>query len=275
MPVLLGILASIGIGISDYLGRYCTRRSNATTAVLTALLSGIATAVVLTTVVDSDWSARDLALGAASGIAIGFALMLMYHGMAVSSVAVVSPIVALFVALVPLLWDAATGGEMSGLVTAGVAVAIVGIVATTVSPELAGRVRSGIVLATGSGLLFGVAMTVAGETAIDSGVWPAVGQRAVAWATLSAYAVARSLPPVLRRPLALRGTLSGVAGTAGMAMFILGAQRGSLGPVAVASSMFPAVTAVLAFLFDDDRLRWWQAVGIGLALTGIGLIAAG
>jgi len=275
MPILFGVLASIGIGVSDYFGRYCTRRSNATTTVLTALLAGVALAAALTLVVPGERLGRDLALGAVSGLTVGFALMLMYRGLAVSSTAVVSPVVALFVALVPLLWDVARGAAFPVAVLGGAVLAVAGIVATTISPDLDGRVGAGLLLAVGSGLLFGVTMTTVGETSLDSGVWPAVGQRGVAWLTLLAFGTAKSLPRVLPRPLLWCGILSGAAGAMGMAMFILGAQRGALGPVAVASSMFPAVTAMLAYLFDDDDLRWWQGLGIGAALAGVGLIAAG
>jgi len=32
---------------------------------------------------------------------------------------------------------------------------------------------------------------------------------------------------------------------------------------------------VLAATFDNDSLRWWQIVGIGIVVAGIGLIAKG
>ena len=118
-------------------------------------------------------------------------------------------------------------------------------------------------------------MTIAGGTSLDSGAWPAATQRTTAWLTLLVYGVSQRLPPILPRRLVARGLVSGVAGTLGMAMFILGAQRGQLGPVAVASSMFPAVTAILAFWFDDDEIRWWQSLGIATSVGGVALIAAG
>ncbi|MCP3990754.1 MAG: DMT family transporter [Actinomycetia bacterium] len=275
MPIVFGLLASLGIGAGDYFGRYCTRRANATTTVLTALVGGLVAVTLLTVVVPSERISRDLWFGAGSGLTIGFALMFMYQGMAISSTAIVSPVVAFFVAFVPLVWDLTTGGSLPASVGVGVGLAVVGIVVTTVSPDLGGRIGPGLAFAVASGALFGIGMTVVGETSIDSGVWPAVSQRGIAWLTLVIYGASRELPLLLPRPLMRRGLLSGVAGTGGMAMFILGAQRGSLGSVAVASSMFPAVTAVLAYLFDNDQLRWWQSVGIGVALVGVGLIAAG
>jgi len=35
------------------------------------------------------------------------------------------------------------------------------------------------------------------------------------------------------------------------------------------------VTIALAVLFDDDTLRWWQAIGIAAALAGTSMIAVG
>jgi drug/metabolite transporter (DMT)-like permease len=275
MPILLGILSSLGIGISDFFGRFATRRANATSTVLTALVTGTAAAVALTTVVSSTATTRDMTLGALSGLGIGFALMLMYRGMAVSSTALVSPIVAVFVALVPLAWDVARGANLSGVTVVGIIVALMGIVATTASPDVAGDVRTGLLLALAAGVLFGVAMTFVGETGLDSGVWPAVSQRATAWAALAAYAISAPMPLILPRKLLHIGVLSGIAGTVGMAAFIAGAQRGSLGEVAVASSMFPAVTAILAAVFDDEVLRWWHMMGIAAVLVGVALIAGG
>ena len=73
----------------------------------------------------------------------------------------------------------------------------------------------------------------------------------------------------------MRASLGGVAGMGGIACFMAGAQRGSLAVAAVSGSMFPAVTAVLAAMFDKDVLRWWQVIGIVGVLAGVGMIAAG
>lgn len=275
MPIFLGILSAVGIGISDFAGRFGTRRANATSAVLTAMIAGIVVALGLTLVVSSHATGRDLLLGALSGLGMGFALMLMYRGMAVSSVALVSPIVGLFVAVVPLSWDISTGASLSTMSSIGIAIAITGVVATTAAPDIGGDVRQGLLLAIAAGMLGGTAMTFVGETSLDSGVWPAVAQRILAWCSLAAYGVRTNAPLVLPGRLIWVGLASGTVGTAGMAAFIVGAQRGSLAEVAVASSMFPAVTAVLAATFDDDTLRWWHMLGIAAVLTGVGFIAGG
>lgn len=163
---------------------------------------------------------------------------------------------SVFAAIVPLLWDVTSGASLTGLSQVGIVIALLGVATTTISPDIDGDVRGGLLLALAAGALFGVTLIFAGETSLDSGVWPAVAQRILALASLAAYALVIGVPRLLPAPLRRIGILSGVVGTAGMAAFLLGAQRGSLGEVAVASSMFPAVTAVLAAVFDDEPLRW-------------------
>ena len=77
------------------------------------------------------------------------------------------------------------------------------------------------------------------------------------------------------RPLLGITLLSGVLGGAGIIAFVLGTQRGSLGSVAVTTSMFPVVSSTLSAVFDDDTLHWWQIVGIVGVVGGIGVIALG
>lgn len=92
---------------------------------------------------------------------------------------------------------------------------------------------------------------------------------------LGAIATARSLPRIVPPGLRAMALFSGALGGSGALAFTIGAQRGSLSEIAVASSMFPAVTAVLAAVFDGHPLRWWQLVGIAGCVVGVALIGVG
>jgi len=275
VTLALGIWYSISIGIGDFFGGYVTRRSLALTTVITALGGGVAISLIGVMVIPSTLISIDVALGAASGLTVGFALMFMYHGMALSSAAVVSPIVAVLAAVFPVGYDLSTGASLTGLVTLGITVAVVGLSLSTLSPELGDGLRSGIVWAIASGVAFGIALTLLGQTSSASGAWPALAQRVVAGVILALVATARSLPRLVLPGLRRLAVLSGVLGGSGVVAFALGAQRGSLSEIAVTSSMFPAVTAVLSAIFDGHPLRWWQMVGIGGCITGVAMIGVG
>jgi hypothetical protein len=180
MPILLGALASVFIGFSDFLGRYGTRRSNAVTATSGAMLGGAVTALIALAIIPSVFAGRDLLLGVASGLLVGIALALLYESMATSSAAVAGPLVALGAALIPLGWDVIRGNRPSGLVFVGVVVAIASLLLVMYSPSLKGTLRRGIGLALTASVLFGVSFTLVGEAGEDSGVWAAAAQRATA-----------------------------------------------------------------------------------------------
>jgi drug/metabolite transporter (DMT)-like permease len=69
--------------------------------------------------------------------------------------------------------------------------------------------------------------------------------------------------------------ISGTCGSLAIVAFAIGTQQGSLATVAVAASMFPAVSATLAAAFDEDTLHWWQMIGILGVIGGISLMALG
>ena len=275
MPIFLGALASILIGCSDFLGRYGTRRSNAVTATSGAMLGGSVVALAALVIVPSVFTARDAALGAASGLIVGLALALLYEAMSVSSAAVAGPLVALGAALIPLGWDIARGNTPSGLVGVGVVIAIASLLLVMYSPALKGTLRRGIGLSLIAAVLFGVSFTMVGEAGEDSGAWAPAAQRTVAFAVMLLLATARKVPRLPSRSLIGPMLVSGTCGSLAIVAFALGTQQGSLAAVAVSASMFPAVSATLAAAFDEDTLRWWQMVGILGVVTGIALMALG
>src|SRR4051795_9755716 len=59
------------------------------------------------------------------------------------------------------------------------------------------------------------------------------------------------------------------------AALAVASTRGLLSVVAVLSSLYPAVTVLLARAVHDERLRRVQSVGVVAALGGVALIASG
>lgn len=273
MPIVLGILAAVLVGVSDTLGRASARRANSVSHVATAMSIGIPITLVAALLMGDEWRTADVISGALSGTLVAGGLGVAYRGMADSSAAVVSPISAVFAALIPLAWDI-IGGLRPGLtVSIGCAIAIGSLGLTTFNPELSDRVRVGVLYGVLAGFMFGFGVVFVADTAEASGVWPTFSQRLVGFALMAVVASRRSLPVFLPDGLLKVGLFSGVFGTLGMISWVIGAQRGDLGTVSVAGSMFPAVVAVLAATFDDDQLRWWQGVGIIGAIVGMALIA--
>ncbi len=273
MAVLLGALASLLIGLADFFGRYGTRRANAVTATASMMLAGAAVTACFFLIVASEYSGRDVLLGALSGLLIGFALALLYESMTISSAALAGPIVALGSSLIPLGWDLAFGDVPSAAALAGALLAVGSIVLITFSPSLAGRRQRGARLAVVSAVLVGAAFIALGEASGDGGAWAPFVQRVVAFVMLAGLAVHRRLPIIVGPALRPVMTASGIFGGLAIMACISGTRRGSLGEVAVASSMYPVVTATLAAAFDDDTLSARQFVGIVGVIGGISVMA--
>ncbi len=273
VPLALGVLASLLIGVSDTFGRVSSRRADSVSHVGTQMLTGAVISVPVALLLGSSLIGRDLLSGAVSGVFIAGGLAVVYRGMALSSAAIVAPAAAVLAALVPLLWDVAGGTNLKALEVVGCGVALTALVLTTFNPDLGDRVREGLVLALAGGLLFGLSIVCAADTSEASGAWPAVSQRATGFVAMTGLAMRRNVPALLPGGLRKFGIGGGIAGVGGMIAWIIGGQQGDLGTVSVVSSTYPAVVAVLATRFDDDQIRWWQAIGIGGAIGGSILIA--
>jgi drug/metabolite transporter (DMT)-like permease len=67
--------------------------------------------------------------------------------------------------------------------------------------------------------------------------------------------------------------LAGIFDALGNLFFIMATRNGRLDVSSVLSSLYAAVTVVLAFLFLKERVGLWQGAGIAAALVAIVLLA--
>lgn len=218
-------------------------------------------------------------VGAAWSLIAGSAgvigLLAFYRGLAVGAMSLVAPLAALIGAGLPVVAGYALGerlapGQGAGIVAALAAVALVS------RPAGDGEEgRGGLGLAFLAGLGF-AAFFVGMDRAVAAGAgswWPLpIARTASVVLTSGAVAVAgrgRQLRGVMT-PIVL---VAGIADTAGNLGFLLARSQGSLGPAAVVSSLYPAVTVVFAWFLLDERLGKVHVAGVALAFAGIALIA--
>lgn len=276
MPILLGALAALAIGCSDTFGRASARRASAISHVSTQMLSGAVFAVPALLLIDSQWIWSDVLSGAISGVLIALGLTIVYRAMADSSSAIAAPIAGVLSALIPLAWDIVSGTSVSSLALVGCAVAITSMAVVTFDPGIdRSTVRKGALFATLGGTFFGLSIAFAGDTSVASGTWPAFFNRAIGFVALIPVVAQSRVPLFLPPEVRKFGLAGGLAGAVGMIALVLGSQRGDLGTVSVITGTYPAVIVALTATFDNDRVRWWQVIGILGAITGTALIAIG
>lgn len=297
MALLLGLGAAVVYGSADFLGGLASRRSPVLAVVAVSQLAGLGVLLALIWFLPGTPSAVALAWGAASGVAGGGGVALLYRGLSLGRMGVIAPTTAVGAAAVPVLFGLATGERPSALALMGVVVALAAIVlvSLTPAPDHAGtpeavapgvgvaapsaqptaRLPAGLPEAVAAGLAFGAFFILLAEAGDDAGLWPLIGARASSLGLVVAGALltGRALRPA-------RGTLglvvgSGVLDMLANALYLLATFSGLLSLVAVLTSLYPASTVVLARVALRERLAPVQIFGLTCAAGGVTLIGLG
>ena len=275
LALAFAITAALLLGASDFFAARSARTTPAITVTRTAVAVSTALSPLLLLLVDSQWIAHDLVVGALSGLSMITGLMLLYRGYAVARMGIVAPLSSVLLATVPVVWDLVIGVRPSGWASLGMGLGVTALVLTSYTPGGVGSVRVGALLGVSSGVAFGIAFTLMGQVSKASGLTPVIVQRGTGFAFLAAIGLARR-GPFFAVGVGLRNSIAaGVLGLVAIGSLQLGFQRGELGPVSVASSQFATVAVILSVLFNRERMRWWQGVGVGTTAVAVALIAAG
>jgi uncharacterized membrane protein len=274
VALLFAVAAAVLLGISDFMAARGTRTVHAATVTRTVVAVSAVVSPVLLLVVAWSWQWRDAVLGALSGVTMVTGILLLYRGYSVARMGVVAPMSSVVLTAIPVLVDVTRGITPSSLGVVGMAIGIVALVLASFAPGGQGSVRAGVVLGVTSGVAFGMAFALMGEVSSAAGLLPVVVQRAVGFAMVAVLARQLGGPFLADDRRARRFcVVAGLAAMVAIASLQLAFQRGDSGPIAVASSQFASVAVVLSVLFNRERMRWWQAIGVIAAAIGVSLMA--
>jgi drug/metabolite transporter (DMT)-like permease len=311
--VPLGLSSGLCWGAADFFGGVQSRRLPALTVAFWSQLAGALGLAIALAIEGVRPAATGIAWGLAAGVGSGCALVLFYRSLAEGTMSMVAPISACG-AVVPVAAALLTGNQPGTLAALGVLATIAGVIlvsrphtparfaapavegdpANRASPARGGR--RVVAMALGSALGFGLfyvfvdagAASTAG-TAATTGAAAAAGTAGshgsplwvIAGARMSSLAILSMIALVSRRS-ALRWpgrrigavALVGIGDTGANLLFAYAATTGNLAVVGVLGSLYPVATVVLARWLLRERLSGGQNVGVVLALTGVGLLAA-
>ena len=273
----LSLTACFGWGVADFLGGWHSRRLP---TLLVLLLSNLFGLIVLGLIVAWRGTAFPMqpallwAVAAALAAVVG--MTLLYKGLATGTMAIVSPISATGVIL-PILFGLAYGERLTGLQWAGILAAVTGTVLAAREDRALTRdtrLAAGTGLALGSAVAVGVFFILMARASEVDPYWATLVMRLCFGALIvPLLAIARPSFAVDRRRMAglfTMGTLDALASVA----FAVATTVGLLSLVSVVGSLYPVVTVLLSVLVLRERPGRWQAVGVVLALTGVGMISA-
>lgn len=267
--LLLALGAAAAYGVSDFVGGLSSRRTSAWPVAAVNSAVGGACALAGALLLPADAGPTDLAWGALAGVGSGLGGAFLYRGLARGRMGVVGPVSAVGAALLPTLVGLLLGERLGPLTWAGVLVALPGI--WLVAREPGARADAGLVDGLLAGAGFGVLFAATGQVPESAGLWPLAVTQLVGLASVVALAVALREPWLSGdRVVVLGGSAAGLLTFLALVGLLLATQQGLLTVSAVLTSLYPAVTVLLARVLLAERLHRSQ-VG-GLLLCGVTVV---
>jgi drug/metabolite transporter (DMT)-like permease len=315
LAVAAALMSAVFYGSGDFAGGLATRRASVIrVALLTQSVSAVVIAIAVWSSGAPRPTAGAVAWGMVGGLAGACGALALLAGFRHAVFSVAAPLSAVGAAGFSVLAGLLLGERPSPLALTGIVLALPAIVGVSVSararpgappapggpmplggplpvrgpgppgPEEAapvpaaarrrlapGGVSYGLVAGACFALLF-IGLNRAGS---GSGFWPVFCSQTTGLATITCVAV---VTREFRLPAGRSRWLAGLAGLGsgpGTILYFVATHRGQLAVAAVISSLYPAVTIMLARVLLGERLTAVRLAGLVLAGASVALIAVG
>jgi drug/metabolite transporter (DMT)-like permease len=277
MGILFGLVAALCFGLADFVVTQATRRTGVLQALLAIQLFGvILVGGVLVIAQASPPRSLDAWIFMIGISVVNFVgTLLLYRAFTIGTLSLVSPIASGFavVTAVLALW---TGERPSLLPLLGTLLLIVGVIVVARFREsTAPSSLAGLPEAVGVTICFGVYFWALNRITPTFGVlWPVWITRLVQLlCALLILGSRRSLKLSIQRPMTLLLFAAAVLDSSALLAFNLGIGQTYTTIATALTSLYSAITIVLAWLFLHERLRTGQWIGVGVILAGVLLVS--
>jgi drug/metabolite transporter (DMT)-like permease len=272
LPTSLSLAAVVAWGTSDFLGGYSARNANAFLLTTIAHGSGLLLMLTLAGASHSLFPGRPSVVWAfAGGLSGGAALAIFYRALSQGRMGLTAPVAAVLGAAIPTVFAMFTEGPPNTIHIVGFLLAGAGIWLISRTEDGSGAEGIGLAALAGVGFAgFYLCMNQAGN---GSALWIAALSRAASL-LLTGIIVLLSRARRMTPQSAGWGVLAGCLDVTGSALFVRASQTGRLDAAVVLTSLYPAVTVLLARLLLKEHFTRWKAVGMFAALVAVPMIAA-
>jgi drug/metabolite transporter (DMT)-like permease len=292
LGIVLGLTAALGWGVADFMARFSARRIGTYRTLLYMQLIGLLTLTALLSAIHG-WgpitngvTRHGLGWVILAGLLNTVSSLMLYRSFEIGVLAIVAPVAASYPALTVIL-SLLSGETLHRARGIGLVAALAGVVlaATSFAPtpqekpaehHHKGHLTRGVLWAILAAIGYGILFWVLGFR-----VMPAFGGAVSVWfirlTTFSALALmVKPMKITATPPSGSAWWLVGGIGIVDTAAFISNNMALKTEQVAVASvlsSLYGAVTVLLAAVFLREKLEWSQWVGIVLIFTGIAILS--
>ncbi len=271
--ISLSLFASFFWGAGDFTGGLTSKRMDAYGLVLIAHLISVPVLIMLALLTGETLPPiSDLLWSAGAGISGAIALTTFYRALSEGNMGVVAPVTAVGATALPVIFAIFTEGLPTTLQMIGFLLALVGVWFISQSDDIMTanvNIRRSLMMALVASLGFGGFFVLVDQAESTSVLWKLVAARSG-----SSVFLLGLVTVLKRRWLPERDLLPAVVGVGildllGNAFFIMAEQQGRLDISVVLSSLYPAVTLLLARFILQERLSTIQFAGVLAALVAI------
>ena len=275
LPTIFSLVAALMWGCSDFFGGFASKKANAFLFTALVHLSGMIFTGSSAILTGATFPGRHAVIWSlAAGTVGGAALAIFYRALAAGQMGLTAPIGAVLGAALPTIFDIRTEGSPGLVPVAGFLLAGVGVWLISRTEGGIGRPK-GLGMAVLAGLGFGCFYVFVRQAGNDSAWWIATISRSASLVVTTTIVLAGGCLKRMSSSTIGFGVACGLLDVGGTVLFVRASQNGRLDFAVVLSSLYPAITVLLARAFLHEHFSRWKAVGMVAAIVAVPMIAAG
>jgi len=273
---IYGLLSAFAYGSGDFIGGLNSKRIGVLPVIFLSQVTGLILYVVCAFFAREAMPPdEDLIFAAAAGIVGMFGISAMYLALSLGYMGISAPIAGVLSAAIPVIVGISTQGLPELLTLIGFAVGLLAVWLVAGPAVSAGVDRRAVTLAVFGGTAFGLGFVLFARAAENATFIPLIASRSTTISFILVFSLLRRrrITPTNLHIIPLIA-LGGMLDALGNAFFVGAVQAGRLDIASVISSLYPAVTVLLAWVVLKERLKLPQWIGVGASLLAIVLIVA-
>ncbi len=270
--IILALIAALFWGSGDFSGGYATRKASPFQVLALSAIAGVTVLGVAALVSRESLPVPgNILWSLLAGLCGAIGITSLYTGLSRGNTAAVAPISAVLGAALPVGFTLIVTGAPAVLQMIGFAVALLGIwLVSAAAPTTAGSKGVGLAFLAGAG--FSGYFIFIGQVKGGGVFFPLLVARTLMLVVSLVMLKGRRLafPSMRQHPMAL---VAGLLDSLGNVFFLLAKNLTRLDFAVIISSLYPAVTVLLAALLLKEKVAGWQKAGIVLCLAAIILVS--
>jgi drug/metabolite transporter (DMT)-like permease len=267
-------LTAVGVwGTSDFLGGVGARRANAFLFTSIVHLSGMVVFGAIAFAIHAPFPDKiSILWSLAAGALGGLALVFFYRALSRGNMGLIAPVAAVLSAAIPTILTAFVQGFPGVIKVLGFIVAGIGVWLISRTEGESGR-PEGLLVAVFAGIGFAGFYLCIHQAGAASALWVSTWSRLASFAVTATIVLGGGHLRKVPAPVFGIAVAAGILDISGSVAFVRASQIGRLDVAVVLSSLYPAVTVVLARIFLHEHFSQARTIGLVAALVAVPMIA--